>query len=253
MAKRKNSPALFEVISRSRESQSQSGLRVPTWMGGEADEQQSDQQPAPEAAQQQAPPKQVAQPEPSRTRAKTYEPQHEQAFSTAEGRLRVSLNYSTAIVLGVAVVLLLAAAFAIGRATAGSGGAEAATAGQSGTGGTEQKQQIADPRGPVIQREPGKHYLVIWDADANAGLDSQANRIAAFFTDEGEQAEVYTLKDSQSGGEFLAVWSAAGFDRRDSQAAENYKRKIQQLGQKYRQEHGNVRFSPWYAEFQPQQ
>ncbi|MFP3936781.1 MAG: hypothetical protein ACLFVW_00475 [Phycisphaerae bacterium] len=246
MAKRKNTPALFEVISRSRERQSQSGLRVPTWMGGESREQS--EEPAENAAQQQAP-QPEAQPQEPATPQKPAGPVDEPMFSTSGGRLRVSLNYGGAIALSVVVVLLLGAAFAIGRATAGPGRADQSAV----QADADAEQELGESSGSMIEREPGKHYLVIWDADAGAGLRSRAESIAEFFTARDEQAEVRTLQDSQSGEPFLAVWSAKGFNSPDNQAAENYRRQIQQLAREYRQEHSSIRFNPWYAPYQPRE
>ncbi|MGC9453654.1 MAG: hypothetical protein ACP5HU_02210 [Phycisphaerae bacterium] len=247
MAKRKNSPALFEVISRSRERQSQSGLRVPTWMGG--DRQQPDETPESQAqepaAQKQSP--QADEHARPASQVQSQQPAYEPVFSTSGGRLRLSLNYSGAIVLGVAVVLLIAAAFAIGRATGGSGDAGDSAA-KAGVGGGEQERTETSG----VQRVAGKHYLIIWDADAGVGMRPEAERIAEFFNAHGESAEVRELKD-QGGQPFLAVWSTEGFDRPDSQAAENYKTRIRRLGEQYRQEHDNVRFNPWYAVYQPSQ
>ncbi len=255
MAKKKNSPALFEVIARDRERQSQAGLNVPTWMGGRkqqdsAEEQSSQESPAPQQPKQPKAPQQQPKPAPKKRPKPDAAPadgkaSDEPMFSTSGGRLRVSLNYSSAIIASVALVLLLGAAFAIGRATADGDAATAAATGVIG------EQEAGREMGSGADRQPGKHYLVIWDADESSGLEDEAERIARFFTEQGEPAEVTTLEDRQAGTVFVAVWALEGFDRPDSQAAENYATRIRELGREYRNRHTNISINPWYAEYQP--
>jgi hypothetical protein len=245
VAKRKNTLALFEVISRSKEHRSQAGLDVPSWMGEERGEQQPPERPSPP---QPEPPKQAG----AKPAARTPEPTQEPMVSTSGGRLRVSLNYSGAIVLGVAVVLLLGAAFAIGRATAGGGGdtKPAVTAG-AGDGAGPGEAEVG-PGAGAAQRVPGKHYLVIRDFDPGSDLEQEAGRIAAFCTAQGEPAEVRTLTDRHTREPFIAVWSLKGFDEPNSQAAQNYRRRIQALGEQYYSQHETFRFNPWYAPYNPE-
>jgi hypothetical protein len=242
VAKRKNTLALFEVISRSKEHRSEAGLDVPSWMGEKRGEAEAQEPPEPPVA----PPEKRPQAAPRRAGAS-----QEPVLSTSAGRLRVSLNYSGAIVLGVALVLLLGAAFAIGRATAGGDGAKpAATAGVDGGTGTGEGE--VSPTGAVVQRVPGKHYLVIRDFDPGSDLEAEAQRIAEFCTARGEPAEVRTLTDRHTREPFIAVWSLKGFDEPNSQAARNYRERIRQLGEQYYQQNETFRFNPWYAPYNPE-
>ncbi|MCK4602612.1 MAG: hypothetical protein KAU28_09110, partial [Phycisphaerae bacterium] len=108
MAKKKNSVALFEVISKARERHSQDGMAVPNWMG-KGDQQEQEEVPA--VAEKTLPPK-------SSFISSTYV---EPMVSITGGRLRLTLNQTSCIVIAAGLIVLLASAFFLGRLSAGSG------------------------------------------------------------------------------------------------------------------------------------
>ena len=100
MGKKKDSVALFEVISKSRERKHQAGLDVPQWMEGQAGTGDAPAKADPPAAPRapEAPPV-----EPSSRR--------ELVSSFLDKRVSLSLNYVSCGVVLLSFVLLLIAVF----------------------------------------------------------------------------------------------------------------------------------------------
>jgi len=212
VVKKKDSVALFEVISKSRQRRSEAGLGIPGWMGREQDIAQGVGEGEPPAG-----------PSPTVRAAPLGEP----TISTARGRLSLSLNYVSCLVAVMALVGLLVLAFWLGRATAG--GAEAGRPRQMGGRNMTAAAQSA--------RRPGYYYLVIQDLQGNTeAKKKQADRIVKFCKAHGEPATVNTYKGS------IVVWSNVGFASPDEQAALDYARNIERLGQKYFQEYKTYDF-----------
>jgi hypothetical protein len=241
VGKRKKSSAPFEVFSRNV-AKRPAGISVPHVPGPTPAEEAARGEPA----------------EGVRRAARTAPegdagPQREPIVSTADGRLRVSLNYISSVVVGGGVVLLLIAAFVLGRVTAPEGGPQAAAAGGTTPGRTVKKT-------PKPTREAGKWYLVI---EAMPGLTDEdyehAKRIAEFCEDRGD--EYATIEKCRiAGGDVVwAVWSLTGFDAKDDPRARQHARVVATMGQEYFDTHGTYRFQPagpdarwpWFIQHEP--
>jgi hypothetical protein len=234
VGKKKDSVALFEVISKSRQKRSEAGLNVPGWMGrgvpgGEPPER------AEGAGEVEMP-----------------GPLPEPVVSTAGGRLRLSLNYVTALVAVVGMVLLLVLAFWVGRwsvhaSAANATGPDAQTAGLTG-------EQTPTPPGPATPgRVPGKHYLVIQGLQ---GMTQQkrddAETIVKWLKKEGIAADIGRYRGDP---EQYIVWSLNKFDSPSSAEAEGFVDTIEELGRRYKNGGGRYDFKqrpgdPWFIRHQ---
>jgi hypothetical protein len=239
MAKRKNSPALFEVISQDRSKQGRKELKVPGYARrqepAETGEAAVEGQWEATGAAEQTEPTHEPRATAPRSRPEPVAGAAEPLIRTEGGRLRVSLNYvSCSVALG-AGVLLLVLAFVLGRASISperspmSG--ETVAAGM----GAETEQPAGDDAseqaaGAVASRRiAGRQYLVIESMGGlTAELRNQADEIARYCTDVGHPATV-----AQSSTEYL-VWSLEGFDSADSEEARGYAAQIHELGKRYR-------------------
>ena len=227
MSKKKDSVALFEVISKSRQRRSEAGLNIPGWMGpGQGSE----------GAESPPPSETPAAP----TRSPTIGPPatREAMVSTAGGELRLALNYFSCIVAAFALVLLLAGAFWLGRVTAG-----APVAKDPGEQGGEKAsvKGLAEPAS-APPREPGKYYLVVQGLQGTTQQHySAAQEIVAYLKKNYIPADVNLYPGSPK--QYI-VWSLDGFDKLDSDAAKGFVRKIESLGQRYRAQGGRYDFRP---------
>ena len=228
MAKKKDSVALFEVISKSRERQPAGGMGVPSWMSQPPQE--------PEGAE----PLRPAEPSPPGA-ALPKQP----IVSTAEGRLQLSLNYVSGAVIVVALVVLLVLVFWLGRVTASSGPAET----EAPAANNQPLPEIASGQPTPLQRVAGRYYLVI---QGLLGIDTQhleaANDIRNFLAAHGVPAEVrrYAGRPQQ-----YIVWAYQGFDSSDSQDAQEHVRFIENLGQQYKAQGGRYDFRQGRIEDRP--
>ena len=152
MARKKDTVALFEVLSKTKQREEQGTLEVPGWMDKEA-------VPASEGGIENRPGLDI--PAPTPRSAPSSAPAAEGAVSTAGGRLHLSLNYISATVAIAAFVVLLVAAFMLGRKTTPT--EPAAISGMD----VELKKDLLDKNagrtgtaGQTPQRQPGKFYLV---------------------------------------------------------------------------------------------
>ena len=269
--KRKSSPALFELISKSK-MQGEEQTAVPPWMvpkpAGAAEQAKLAQQPKvapqPESAQPQAPADQAAE------TPGTYAPIHmpvempaevasrkdiapaggEAIISTAGGRLRLSLNYTNCVIAGVAAVLVLAVVFMLGRAAAPSAPAGQASAGgtppqPSARGGPEapaagKAGEIENAAGSVKELEKGKYYLIIQGLIGNSDeFKKDAQAIVDFLNNKmHEPAKYFTSKD----GKYLYVVSTTAFDSPESDKARQFVQSIEKVGRLYRNQGGRYDF-----------
>lgn len=233
MGKKKDSVALFEVISKSRQKRREAGLSVPGWMGrgvpgGEPPER------AEGAGEVEMP-----------------GPLPEPVVSTAGGRLRLSLNYVTALVAVVGMVLLLVLAFWVGRwsvhaSAANATGPDAQTANLAG-------EQTLTPPGPVTPgRVPGKYYLVIQGLQ---GMTQQkyddAKAIVEWLKTQDIAADIGRYRGDP---EQYIVWSLDKFDSSSSAEAKGFVETIEEFGQRYKAK-GGYDFKqrpgdPWFIRYQ---
>ena len=209
MAKKKNSITLFEAISQSKEAQEQLDMNVPGWMGGKPTEEKVRQS-------------EQASPEPS------VEPR----VSTSGGKLTLSLDYVSSTLIAVGLLLLLAIAFAFGRATAGKQESPAGsiiTPGATVAIGQDQPVRVA-----------GMQYLVI---QGMQGSDQQhydeAAKIVAHLGEHGVAAEIRSFGDPMQ----YVVWALEGGvdSPKDTQAIE-YIEMIEELGSRYMAKGGKYNF-----------
>jgi len=233
VVKKRDSVALFEVISKTRAKNIEPDMGVPPWMVG--GKQAADEQPRKGPGKQ--PVKPTAKPacatvKPKRGAGKGKEP----LVSTAGGRLRLSLDYFTGIVAATGLVLLLAAAFWLGRATAGVA--------RSGQPAQAELGQIASPmaregpadREPLPARTDGKYYMIIQDLQGGDELKAEALRIADYCTANGEPATVNSYQGR------LVVWSLRPFSSPTGPEVLNHARVVEQLGQRYFKKHKTYDF-----------
>ena len=234
--KKKNAMALFEVISKTRDKNPDSEVTVPDWIkpsGQSARQAQAPgaEEPAPHEPVSPEPETQTpAPPEtpspPTLPTTSTWGPRRLSdapkisdlpIWSTAGGRLTLSLNYVSCMVVSMGVLLLIIGAFVLGRMTA-SDPAPPARGGQ-----------------PVVKREVGKYYLVIETlAGDTREARAEADRIVKFCNASGEPSQVQLL------GRNLIVWSLTPFDSAKSEEVIAHALFVQnELGAKYARKYGS--------------
>ena len=215
MAKKKRSMALFEVVARDRDENRETGVGVPEWMQGQTATDETSA-PAGKKPISLTPPGAPAA-TPSSPAGPYAAPAVEPVLSTAGGRLKLSLNYVTCTVAILAMLLLLVAAFLLGRASAGGATRAAAPGG-------------AHVAAPTPRRVPGKHYLVIQKISGTSDVvKKDAHDIVKYCRRHGKEAGVVRAPD----GKGYWVWSRRGFDAADSLAALAYAREVSSLGLQY--------------------
>jgi hypothetical protein len=251
VAKRKDSLALFEVISKTREKH----LAAPA-------ENPPRSTPAPAAVPRPA----EARP---RATAPTSLPTSEPMFSTSGGRLRLSLNQTQSIVAGAALVVLLIIAFTLGRSSVNTGPVQAGVSTPAESTESAVRNEAETPRAdaPAETKKPtlempkrveGKYYLVIQGLQgAGAEQLKEAQDIVKTLTDFGEPAEVALYPGNPR--QYI-VWSLVGFDTPDDARAKDYAKTIEEMGKKYRAQGGRYdfkqrdragEFKPWFIRHKP--
>ena len=215
MGKKKDSVALFEVISKSRQKRSEAGLSVPQWMG------------------RGVPVGEPPEPTDGPRKVELSSPRPAPMVSTEGGRLRLSLNYVSALVGIVAVALLMVLAFWIGRWSvhAPAGGATDTGADTANIAGQLQKQFT--PATP--SRVPGKYYLVIQGLQGMTQQKLQdAEDIVRWLKGYETAAEIRELAKYKQ----YIVWSLQGFESSDSAEAMGFVETIELLGRRYKADKG---------------
>ncbi len=254
MARKKNSGGLFEVISKTKETRSESGLSVPKWMGGS--QAQAEAPPPPAEAPSVLPPSiKPKRPRPAPRPARA--PAHKPTVFTAGRRLHLSMNFVSCAVVLASLVVLLVGAFLLGRWTAGDGGTIQASMGEPPL-----KRDVVPGDGKTTStdsstRVPGKHYLVIQNLMGNTETHkAEAFRIRDYCKEAGEHATVCSYDKDKS----FIVWSLKPMDSPTSEAAIKYAEAIEKLGngyfQKYhtydfRQRNRQGKFDPMYIPHRP--
>jgi hypothetical protein len=259
--KRKNSPALFELIGKGKAAGGEERTAVPKWMTGAKDEPvEAPVAPEVDSASPPAEPGDVREPA-----AAPSEPGYPGAiFSTAGGRLTLSLNHTNAVIVGVVFVLALAAVFMLGRsaspsATTAAGETKASigepaslrvppadkgkAAGEAAASKAPaaEKRVAAEGPPPAVKRsealEKGKYYLVIQGVPKDEQHLQEAQKIADFCNERGEKAKVFGYPNNQ-----YVVISLTPFEMKDSDEAKKYVRAIENLGKVYSSKHGQYSF-----------
>ena len=160
-------------------------------------------------------------------------------------RIYVSVNFVTAGVVGLVLLMLLLGAFVLGKKTAPS---EAPTA-PNQAGPVSQAQPEAPPAtepvaiadGPVEakpgQRLASRYYLVIETLRGDKANDyDEAEKIIDFCSQRGLPAELVNIK-----GRF-AVWCLLGYRSDRSSAALAHARKVERVGEEFFAKHKTYRF-----------
>lgn len=222
MAKKKNTVALFEVISKSKAENIEPDMSVPGWM--RAPSAKGEAEPASKA--------------PAANRVKA--PGSEAVFSKAGGRLRLSLNYVSCLVVAFGLVVLASLSFWLGRATAEHEDQAIQANMRADLDGERAEREEPDrPR----TRQAGKYYMVIQMLpDDSPGSEQEAIRIADWCShpDNGEPATVnrYDLR----GQSRILVWSLKPFDKTDAKSIENHALLVEELGRRYFGKYGTYDF-----------
>lgn len=158
MARKKKGKSLLEVIG-TDPSKGDRSLGVPSWFN-KADDQPVGGTTGPDRTEQDMP-----------------KPADEPVMSVSGGRLRVSLNQVSAIVLFLAIILLGAGAFFLGRRTAPKTPAPAHGA---ATGGSDSG------------RPGGKHPSVVPVPGSDAGGDATNRRTSGMVSDDATRKKGYS-------------------------------------------------------------
>ena len=244
MARKKNSRALFELISKNKEKRIAAKLGVPEWMGKG--------QPPP--LLQQAPPAAVAieaeakaggQPPPPLPATARRPRKAEPFLALEDNRLKLSLSFLTATVAGVGMLVLLLGSFWLGRYTAPSSANELA-----GTGSRQSKKDNGSrkdpdpgenkvpvrpvPITPVLQ--PGKFYLVIQTLMGSSSTDlADARKIQEFWDEKGLPAKVMSYTPRPGSRPRYMVWSLKPFTLAETTGdeARSHARQVEELGKEY--------------------
>ena len=245
--------ALFEVISKHRDKNPDAEVTVPAWVKPNGQPDQQDQQaqgpgvveaaggepasPEPETQTPAPRGRATASESPSRPAlptTSTWEPRPSAdtpkmsdlpIWSTDGGRLTLSLNYVSCLVVSTGVLLLIITAFFLGRVTA--------------------PETVEPPGGATaaVKREVGKYYMVIQTLTGNSReARAEAEQIVKFLAENKEPAQVMLLRDN------LIVWSLTPFDSPKEEEVIGHALFVQnELGAKYARKYGSK-----YKFLQPQ-
>jgi len=223
VVRKKDSVALFEVISKIRSGSGGANMSVPGWMINPKGREGSIPEEVP-----------VPKPKPAAKRA----PPQEAIISTDKGRLRVSLNYVSCMVVAAGLVVLLLAAFWLGRATGGTAqGPQKAGIGDTSGEGASRVGAVKE-ESELPRRIAGRYYMVIQDLKGNdRATREEAHRIAKFCVDNGEPV---TVNINEEGS--IVVWSLKPFRKDDTEGTRNYAGLVEELGKRYFREYHTYDF-----------
>lgn len=250
MARRKDSPALFEALAKGRDGQGQ--IVLPEWLKKKAPPAGASNDPgasagrgptmaAPDGAGQahQAPP--VTQPRRTQSGPAGGRSAACAAFAQRCGQL-LGQDRLRWVLLAVGVVAVLAAAYFVGTAVMSD---EPAGPGDGNVGpvnpGTD--AGLAGTERPLV-RQAQLWYLFIQGQipATEAGL-AEAQRIVAFLAGKGEQADIKMYTSQSDAKQYYLVWSGKGFENRRSEQAKDFARKVStQYGPEYLRLHGTYSF-----------
>jgi hypothetical protein len=242
--------ALFEAISKTKPKQPMN-MAVPSWMtrGQQAAQVAAESAPAPAFVAQAAPvptaPIQLGELQQRASQLAGLAAPVEPVFSADAGRLRVSLSYLSAGVGAAGVVLVLIAAFVLGRTTASPKQQQAGATPPGppplkpevvrGTGGEQSHPPLTTQTIPP--RVKGKWYIVIQDMlGTTPAHQEEAAKIAEFCTQNGKAASA-VLQQGR-----CYVLGATPFEATNDPAAPQYAAEIEALGKKYKQQGGKYDF-----------
>jgi len=263
VAKRKDSIALFEVITKRR---SDANLNVPPWMGAKGTADAQELPPGPPTV----PTVPTAQPAVPGAASRAWS----SLASGAGGQLTLKLSYTHLLLAAAVLVLVLIVSVWIGYslASAPSPAKPAANAtmankvplGQhvvAGPGVAKSGTPVAEAQASTAARVSGKYYLVIQSLVGASKEDQvEAEQIRAWCAQHDEPATVATHTLAKTGRSRFIVWSLRPFDSSSSAEALNYGRKIEALGKKYNAQYKRYdfrqqrdgKYDPWFEVYRAQ-
>ncbi len=256
MAKKRNSEALFEVISRTRDSQDPSMIHVPAWMSKKPPEQDAadGDEPKQQAQAEQAQPMQPLDAAPAKPRSfEILRP----LLAIGDKRVAISLNYLWCGVLGLAMVTLVLSAFLLGWKMGGPSDVrprEPVPEKREVLG--EEDLTTTTPPAPLPERVDGKYYMLIQGVGSVGEQHlAEAKKIVDYCAKANLPADIGQMRDPTQ----YVVWSLTGFDSPDSPEAKKYFEQIKALGKKYKADHGTYEFKqpdpvgkwPWFHQYRP--
>lgn len=209
MAKKKNSIALFEAISKSKEKNAHTGVSVPGWLS--------------KVSQPQDPGQPPAENPPAISGAAPY------------GGPKIVLSGAGLMLILAVIVTVGAAGFLAGRATAPGKAGDSAAAGLRNRPGASVTDGLAPAENVDLPaRVIGKQYLVIQRFEKMTTEDwKEARDIADWLVKQkGEKCEAKIIQVRND--KFLAVWSLKPFDSYLSTDAQKYAEHIESLGREFK-------------------
>jgi len=238
VSKRKDSIALFEVISKAKQEGTEPKTTVPAWATRDATGRA--EPPVGPQAEGEAPPAQATAPaqpaaseSPARRSIFDIAPSAERTIVRDGGRMKISLSYLHWGGVAAALVAVLIVVFLVGRASVGGGPGPipGATPGAGGAGQVGKTDGQAGKTGGQVPpaargRQVGKYYLVI---QGNLTSQDEGARISEFCAGLGEPSTVARYRSSDK----YFVWSMTPFDSPEIESAQAYAKKIEELGKKY--------------------
>ncbi|MDY7011452.1 MAG: hypothetical protein SVV80_11990 [Planctomycetota bacterium] len=253
MTSKKDGKSLFEVM-KTGESQGGKSLDVPSWFerGGRKTPRKDASGEAPKVP-------------PPLSRPSGPEVHHERILSVSSGRLVISLNQISAVVVVLAIILLGVGAYLLGRRTAQNAAASpdritAPSKPRATRPGAETVKVLPVPDSPAhgrgasgmvsddAQRQKGYTYLVI-----QGGIQTlkEAKDIKQFLYDKGINATIHRMRHTQG----YMVKDMKGFSEiRSSQTRAEIRERVSQierLGKLYQRRGGRYDFKqssstvPW--------
>lgn len=246
MSKRKDSIALFEVISKAK--QHEAALDVPGWV-----DKDGTPPPVPETGVVEQPPSPQPTPDPTpEPPADAGEEASEEAAPMEpivvieDGRLRITLNYLSAAVAVLGLLILLGGVYWLGRnAGRHSAAASLAPSGQqppvaSGHPGSESATPPAAAgadHGLTLESQKGKYFLIIERMQGKTHDDElDAIAIINYLKDNGVIATQAIVSDR------YAIVSRSSFESPKGNDAIEFAKKIEDLGKKYIPPHGRAKY-----------
>jgi hypothetical protein len=208
VAKKKNSIALFEAISKSKEKNAYAGVSVPAWLSKVSQPQDPGQPPA------ENPP-----PIPG---------------SAPYGGPKIVLSGAGLVLVLAVIVTVGAAGFLAGRATAPGKTVQNAVTGYHRPGLNAPDGGTPAEVVELPARTIGKQYLVIQRFEKMTAEDwKEAKDIADWLVKQkGEKCEAKIIQVRND--KFLAVWSLRAFDSYLSPEAQKYAEHIEALGREFK-------------------
>lgn len=262
MRKKKDGPALFELIHKGR-AKAGDLLTVPDWMSGSKKPLGTPpvQPPRGEGPYQVEDSPAAGRGAPARASAKSRRlgRLHERVLVAEGRRLRLTVSTAQAVLIGVAGVLLIVVVFVLGlvarhvssSSQARRGGGPLAVqdrSPQAGAGAERREVPVArraEPWStaanggqPTLVR--GKYYLVIQGLMGMADEHrAEAEAIAQYLNSKGEPVAVMVFRGPPR--QYVVV-SLRGFDMADSPEAQRYLRAIEEQGRLYSRQGGRYDF-----------